>query len=84
MTENQSEHRIEMEKFWATQEMKQSGNGQMFAFILAILFLVAAFILIFTGAWIAGTTLGTVDLVALVTVFIVGKRSMKDNLDDVK
>ena len=55
----------------------QSGlgrRGQVFAFVLALIVLVGSIGLIATDRQIAGTILVTVDLVALVTVFIAGGR----------
>ena len=46
MAENQSEHRIELEKHAITEELKQSKKGQTFGFILALIGLVMAFILV--------------------------------------
>ena len=55
------------------QEVYLSYAGLVSAFILALTFLGAATSLIFCGHEVGGTVLGTVDLVALVTVFITGR-----------
>ena len=47
---------------------------QALGFVVAVLFLGAATYLIATGNAVAGTILGTVDLVALVSVFVLGRR----------
>lgn len=51
-------------------------RGQILAFILALVVIAAAFFLILFNHAIAGTILGSLDLVALATVFIIGQRSM--------
>lgn len=81
MAEKQSDHRIAMESKVIYSQQNQSGRGQNYAFIIAITVLLAAFVCIFTGHDIAGTILGTVDLVSLVTVFILGKQYQKSNLE---
>ncbi|SMC53312.1 DUF2335 domain-containing protein [Pedobacter nyackensis] len=81
MAEKQSDHRIAMESKVITSQQNQSGRGQHYAFIIAILVLLASFICIFTGHGIEGTIIGTLDLVSLVTIFIVGKQYQKSNLD---
>jgi uncharacterized membrane protein len=69
MAEDQLAHQHGVEK----KELFQSARGQLFAFIIAIVFLIASAFLIFTGHEMAGSVLGTVDLVALATTFIAGK-----------
>ncbi len=49
MAERQSEHRMELESTVVTGELKQSGKGQNYAFIIVILVLIASFYLIYTG-----------------------------------
>ncbi len=62
MAEIQSAHRIELEKHAIKEELKQSGRGQKFGFILAILGFLVAFGLAYLGhdtvAGIFGTTTG--------------------------
>jgi len=53
---------------------RQSRRGQLYGLIIALSFLAAAVILICLGHGIYGTVLGTVDLVALVTVFVIGRQ----------
>jgi hypothetical protein len=50
-------------------------RGQLFGFLIAMLFLGASTAVVLAGHDVAGTILGTIDLVALVTVFVVGRRS---------
>jgi uncharacterized membrane protein len=77
MAELQLVHRTELEKNAIPEDQRQSKRGQLFAFILALTFLVAAFILIVEGKETPGTIIGSVDLVALVTVFITGRPKTK-------
>lgn len=78
----ESEHRRKMEsEFLATQERlfnkanKRSWGGLASGWSIAVAFLIASVVLILNGHAVAGTILGTVDLVALVALFITGKRS---------
>lgn len=80
MAEYQSAHRQEIEKIAISKQLNQSGRGQNYGFILAMTFLVAAFILIILGHETAGTIIGTVDLVALVSVFVIGKTFQRKDL----
>lgn len=80
MAEKQSEHRMECEKKVISTELNQSGRGQNYALIVVLAVLCASFWLINTGHDTAGTVLGSIDLVALATVFIVGKYMQKSDL----
>ncbi|MBN8781791.1 MAG: hypothetical protein ABS85_04515 [Sphingobacteriales bacterium SCN 48-20] len=66
----QSDHRMQIED----RELDQSNQGQHYAFIIAMAFLLVSGFLIWNGNEVAGTILGTVDLIGLVSVFIIGKR----------
>ncbi|MET9002745.1 hypothetical protein [Amycolatopsis sp. NPDC004169] len=59
------------------QDAFQAWVGMIFAFVLAVLFLAASVLLIMNDHEVSGTILGTVDLVALVTVFIMGRQGAK-------
>jgi uncharacterized membrane protein len=74
-----SDHIIEMEKLAIPKKLKLKLYGQLYGFIVAICFLVASFILIFSGHGIYGTILGSVNLIGLVTIFVLNK-SFKDSL----
>lgn len=78
---NQSAHRIDMESKVVTSQLRQSGRGQIYGFIIAVLFLIVSGVLIYTDHDVAGTILGTVDLVALCTVFVVGREKQKADLE---
>jgi uncharacterized membrane protein len=82
--EKQLDHRIDIENHAIKGQVRQSDRGQLFAFIIAIAVLLASFWLINQGHDTAGTILGSVDLVALVTVFITGKAQQKKNLQEKK
>lgn len=79
MAEQQSTHRQQLESTTVASQNKQSERGQLFAFILAILFMVTGTVAFLTEHnTVAGTIFGT-TIVGLVTVFIFGKTSqMKD------
>lgn len=78
--EKQSDHRMEMESIVVRGGANRSWAGLVAGVVVAITFLVVSAILISQGHEVAGTILGTVDLVALVTVFVHGERSKNRQL----
>ncbi len=54
MAEKQSAHRIQMEEYVIHQQQKQSWRGQHYGLIIALAFLIASFVLIYTGHDISG------------------------------
>lgn len=74
MAENQSGHRIELEKHAIKEELKQSRNGQIFGFILAIFGIIAAFVLAYLGHDTVAGIFGTTTIIGLVTIFVIGKK----------
>lgn len=84
MAEKQSEHRMEIEKTVINRELNQSGSGQNYALFIVVLVLVASCILIYLNHDVAGSVLGAVDLVALASVFVIGKYSQKKDLANKK
>ena len=72
--QRQARHRIEMERTVIPEQQRQSRRGQVYGLIVALSFLVSAFVLISMGYGLFGTIMGSIDLVALVTVFVVGRR----------
>lgn len=72
-TETQLKHRIEIERTGVKRTFNQSSTGQWMGFIIAIIFGVIAWDLARSGHAVVATILGTVDLVALVSVFIIGR-----------
>jgi uncharacterized membrane protein len=73
--EKQLDHRIEIEKTGVQRTFNQSSTGQWMGFAIAIVFGFIAWDLAKSGFTIAASILGTVDLVALVAIFITGKLS---------
>lgn len=81
LTEGEANHRREMERVELDALVRdkladrtERMRGQWFGFVLAIVFLVAGGGLVLDGhAW-AGGTIATSTLVALVTVFVTGRR----------
>ena len=71
--EKQLDHRIDIEKQALKGLFNQSSTGQWMGFAIAIIFGFIAWDLAKAGFTVAASILGTVDLVALVTVFITGK-----------
>jgi uncharacterized membrane protein len=62
-------------------QISLSRRGQLFGFIIAISFLLVAGVLVGLGHSVAGTIIGSVDLVGLTTVFVVGQRSQRNALE---
>lgn len=71
--ENQQEHRHKLEIEGLKRSFNQSSTGQWMGYTLAILFLVASFILALQGKEVTARILGGATLVSLVSVFVVGK-----------
>ncbi|WP_298797037.1 DUF2335 domain-containing protein [uncultured Pseudonocardia sp.] len=69
MAEKEQEHRHQMN----LESAKLRQRGQRFGLTIALAFLAVAGVLIFTGHDTAGTIIGSVDLVALVAVFVTGR-----------
>jgi uncharacterized membrane protein len=71
--EKQLEHRVKLETYGIRRTFNQSGTGQWMAFLIAIFFGFVAWDLGKDGKeWLAGVVAG-VDIVGLVTVFILGR-----------
>ena len=73
--EKQLAHRIEIEKTGVTRTFNQSSTGQWMGFIIAVVFGLISWDLAKSGFTVAASILGTVDLVALVAIFITGRLS---------
>lgn len=73
--EKQSEHRMQLENHAIKEELKQSGRGQIFGFILGVLGLLLATLLAILGHELIAGIFGTTTIVGLVTVFVVGKKT---------
>jgi uncharacterized membrane protein len=80
MAEEQSRHRMAMEKDTIKEEQRQSSKGQNFGFIIGAVGLLIAGALAYNGHdWFAGI-LGTTTLGSLVGTFIYGKKSQQNDL----
>ncbi len=77
MAKADQKHLHEMER----AEASLSKRGQLFGLIIALSFLIAASILISSGQAVAGTIIGSTDLVALVTVFVIGRKTERSLQD---
>jgi uncharacterized membrane protein len=82
LVEQQSSHRISIETFVIKSQQWQSFAGQILGFLVAIAFLVGAVYTVVHGFAIAGTIIGSLDLIGLVTVFVLGRNTQKQNLMD--
>jgi uncharacterized membrane protein len=71
--EKQLDHRIEIENIGVKRTFNQSSTALWMGFAVAIIFGLIAWDLAKAGQTVVASILGTVDLVALVTIFIVGK-----------
>ena len=75
--EKQLDHRIEIENKGVNRSFNQSSTGQWMAFAITLVFGFIAWDLARNGYEIVASILGTVDLVALVTVFLTSRSSKK-------
>jgi putative copper export protein len=85
MAENQSAHRIYLEKTVIRGDNKRANWGLFCGYSLCIMVLIMSFILIRGGHDVAGTVLGTADLVSLVSVFVYGtnvRRKERERRED--
>ena len=73
MAENQSKHRMDLEDFAVKKQIKQSGLGQIFGFIIALFCLSATVYLAVNGHESLAKVLGTTTVIGLVGIFVVGK-----------
>lgn len=82
MAEKQSSHRMQLEDHAIKEELKQSRLGQVFGFILGIVGLVLAAILAILDHEAIAGIFGTTTILGLVTVFVLGKKAQKKDLED--
>lgn len=76
MAKKDQEHLHAMER----GELALYRRGQLFGLIVALSFLCAAVVLILANHDTAGTIVGSTDLVALVAVFVLGKKFGSDSI----
>lgn len=75
--EQQSDHRMSMEKTALGSDVFNSRAGVVCATVVSLAFLGVGFQLVRTGHDWAGTAIATIDIVGLVTAFIVGTNSRR-------
>jgi uncharacterized membrane protein len=80
MAEEQAKHRRELESHAIKEQLRQSKNGQIFGFIIALTLIGVSTLLGFYGQPVLGGILGGTTLVSLVTVFVIGKVTQKKEL----
>jgi len=80
MAENQSEHRISIEKTVIKSQINQSKLGQILAFIVALVCLFVSWDLAKSGHEAVASIVGGATIIGLVTTFIYGKRKSNENL----
>jgi hypothetical protein len=80
MAEEQSRHRMALERDTIKEEQRQSSKGQNLGLVIGIAGLLIAGLSAYTGHdWFAGV-LGTTTLGSLVGTFIYGKKSQQTDL----
>lgn len=77
MAELEQKHRHQIESTALLGEINNDKRGQRFGFGIAITFGVMALVLGLSGQQWLGGIIATVDLLALVTVFVLGRRSVE-------
>jgi uncharacterized membrane protein len=77
MAEKQSAHRIELEKTVIRGDDRRANLGLVCGFVFGAIVVYLSYLLIRDGHDVAGATLGTADLVALVGTFIYGTRARR-------
>lgn len=75
--DEQASHRRSLERSVVGGGERRANIGQWMGFIISLVVLTAAVLLIINGFGVEGTVLGSIDLVALVTVFVTGKGSQE-------
>jgi uncharacterized membrane protein len=74
MTENQSTHRMELEKKIYSSQIRQSGIGQIFGFLIALIALIIAWDLAKDNQVAVASIIGGTTVIGLVTIFVLGRR----------
>lgn len=78
--EKQAAHRMNLEKIVVKRQTFQSLLGQIFGFVIAVIFLIAGIFLVNGGHETAGIAVFGFDIIGLAAVFVIGKTSQKKNL----
>ncbi len=82
MAENQSSHRLGIEDKVIDGQVTQSGKGQIFGFIIALISILLSFTLAMFEHYLVAGIIGGSTVVGLVTVFVIGKHVQKKELAD--
>lgn len=82
MAEKQSDHRMDLEKFAIKRQITQSGRGQIFGFIIALLCIGSTIFLALKGYETLAIALGTTTVLGLASIFVLGKILQSKNKDD--
>jgi uncharacterized membrane protein len=76
MAEKQSDHRMQLEN----HAVRESGRGQIFAFILALVGMGITLISLKWGFEVVAGIFGSTTIVGLVSVFVLGKKAQQKDL----
>ena len=77
MAEKQQNHRMEMERMIANRDLRLSERGQIFGFIITLLFLGAAILFALSGHDTIGIILLSTTLLGSIAVFVLQKSPWK-------
>ena len=80
MAERQQTHRIATETKVIDHQLKESGRGQIFAFVVALVGIFIGAGLLFTDHFITGSLFEGGTLAYLVSLFLLGKRAQSQSL----
>ncbi len=84
MAENQTAHRIEMEKLIITSQQQQSARGQTYGLAIGLTGMLTGAVLAYLGHdWVGGVIAGT-TVTGLVSVFVIGKAQQSKSLSEKK
>ena len=84
LQENQQAHRIAMESIIIPRQQTQSERGQHYGLTAFLFALIISALLVAYGHDTAGTILGSLDLVAVVAIFVTGKIKQSEDLSQKK
>jgi len=82
MAEQQQKHRHDLERTVIHGNVKSEKRGQYMGLIVSVVGLGVATYLAAIGKEITGGILGSLDIVSLASVFVIGKRMQKKELAD--
>ena len=81
MAELQQQHRMKLEEKVISTQLKESLRGQIFGFLIGMSGIIGSLLIANNGFETAGSIIGGTSLVGLVSVFVLGKRNQKKNLE---